>query len=63
MTDGNYTYYGEHCIMYRIIITSVPETNTTLYINYKQYFFKLKKNTPVVKQAGILLTAEREHTS
>ena len=39
--DGNYTYCGEDCIMYRTIEScSTPETNTTLYINYTS----IKKN-------------------
>lgn len=34
--DGNYTYQGEHCIMYEIakLLCYTPETDITLYINY-----------------------------
>ena len=36
MTDGNYTYCGEHCIMQRIVesLCGKPEINLTFYVNY-----------------------------
>lgn len=36
MLYGDYTYYGEQWVMYRIIgsICCIPETNKTLYFNY-----------------------------
>ena len=36
MTEGEYTYHGEHCIMYRIVksLCHVPKTNITLIFNY-----------------------------
>ena len=35
-TDGDYTYGGEHSIMYRIVesLCCIPETTVTLYVNY-----------------------------
>lgn len=45
VTDGDYTYCGEHCIMYRIVesLCCTPEMNITLYVNYTSiiHFFKL----------------------
>ena len=36
LTDGNYTYCGEHYVMYRTIKSPCgrPETNVTLYVNH-----------------------------
>ena len=35
VTDGNYTYCGEHWVMCRIVesLCGTPEINTALYIN------------------------------
>ena len=34
VTDGNYTYHGENCVIYRIVtsVCCIPETNITLYV-------------------------------
>lgn len=46
MTNGYYTYYGEHSVMYRTIesLGCTPEVNITLHIIYtsilKKNFFK-----------------------
>ena len=36
VTDDNYTYNGEHCVMYKIVesLCCTPETNIILYVNY-----------------------------
>lgn len=47
MTDGDYTHYGEHGVMYRIVhsLPYTPETNITLYANPTS--IKGKQNTKV----------------
>ena len=43
VTNGNYAYYGEHFVMYRIVksLCCTPETNVVLYLTVLQ--LKIKK--------------------
>ena len=44
VTDGNYTYYGKHFVMYITakILCCTTETNAILYANYTSIFKKVK---------------------
>ena len=48
VTDSNYNYCGEHCIMQRIIesLCCTPETNITLYANYTSMIILFLKKIP-----------------
>ena len=48
VTDGNYTYHSEHCIIYIIVesLCCTAETNVTLYVNYTS----LKKRENLSKE-------------
>lgn len=41
MTDSDYAYHGECCIMHRIVelLCCAPKTNTALYVNPKNKNF------------------------
>lgn len=43
MTDGNYTYSGEHCNVQNCRLCCTPQTNRTLFINYTSMRKKLIK--------------------
>lgn len=50
MKDGNYTYHGEQCIMYRIVdsLFCAPETNIALCVSSTSK--KKKKSSPLQKK-------------
>lgn len=47
VTDGNYVYFVEHCIMYRNTesLFCVLETNTALYFNYTSIIKNFEKKS------------------
>ena len=46
VSGGNYTYHGEHFIMYTAVKPAVPGTNITLYVSYIS-IIKVKKEGPL----------------
>ena len=47
VTDGAYTYCGEHCVMYRIakLLCCMPETNIAFHANYTSIIKKKEGGT------------------
>lgn len=50
MTDGNYTYHGEHIVTYIIVepVSCSPETNIILFVNYTS--IKKRLHIPKINQ-------------
>lgn len=58
LTDRDYTYCGEHCVMCRIAESTccTVETNITLYVNYTSITTTTKKPTNPFHKGSILMT-------
>ena len=59
VTDGDYTYQGQHCMMERIVksLCCAAETNRTLHVNYTS-IIKNFKNSHV---RDVVLTSRYMH--
>ena len=58
VTDHNYTYHGEDCIMYKLVtsLCCMPETNITLYVNYTSIKKKKEQSEETTKFQDVYKT-------